>query len=217
MPVTPPAEVDLSEDLVRVLLAEQHPDLADRPVRLVAHGWDNATFHLGDDLAVRLPRRESAARLVEHEQRWLGVLAALCPVPAPVRTGRASATFGWAWSVVPWFDGLPVADRPVAERTAWASILADALAALHVPAPADAPVNPVRGGALAGRATALRERLDAGHLDGIVPDARARADALWRDALAAPAWPGVPLWLHGDDDPVIAGIGAHAVRELLAG
>lgn len=203
MPDKPPAEVDLTPGLVRDLLAEQHPDLADLPVRLVAHGWDNGTFRLGDDLAVRLPRRAAAAHLVEHEQRWLGVLAGLCPVPvpAPVRLGRPGPLFPWSWSVVPWFAGRHAADEPVAARTAWAGTLAEALAALHVPAPADAPVNPVRGGSLAGRGAALTERIAAGHLDAVLPGADPRALALWHDALAAPAWPGPPVWLHGDPHP----------------
>ena len=203
MPAKPAAEVDLTTRLVRELIADQQPDLAALPVRLVAHGWDNATFRLGDDLAVRLPRREAAAHLVEHEQRWLPTLAALCPVPvpAPVRVGRPSERFRWSWSVVPWIPGEHAADEPVPDRTRWAAGLAEALDALHVPAPAAAPVNPVRGGALAGRAEALRARLDAGHLDGLGPGTRARLDAVWRDALAAPAWPGPPAWLHGDPHP----------------
>ncbi|WP_147796490.1 aminoglycoside phosphotransferase family protein [Cellulomonas sp. Y8] len=222
MPVKPPAEVDLTTDLVRALLEDQHPDLADLPLRLAAHGWDNATFRLGADLAVRLPRRELAAHLVEHEQRWLPTLAGLCPVPvpAPVRVGRPGPRFPWSWSVVPWVHGVHVAQQPVADRTAWAPELAEALVALHVPAPAGAPVNPFRGGALAGRSAALRARLDAGHLDGAIaaagarstgagsadatagtPVGRARLDPLWRDALAAPAWPGPPVWLHGDPHP----------------
>jgi aminoglycoside phosphotransferase (APT) family kinase protein len=203
VPVKPPAEVDLTEDLVRTLLAAQHPDLADLPLRPAAQGWDNGMFRLGEHLAVRLPRREMGAALARHEQQWLPVLAGLCPVPvpAPVRLGVPSDGYPWSWSVVPWFAGTPAAEQPVAERTAWAAALADALAALHVPAPADAPVNPVRGGALAGRAAALAERLAAGHLDAVVPDARARAERLWADALAAPAWPGPPVWLHGDPHP----------------
>lgn len=213
MPVKPPAEVDLTTDLVRALLADQHPDLAALPLRLAAHGWDNATFRLGDDLAVRLPRRQLAAHLVEHEQRWLPTLADLCPVPvpAPVRVGRPSPQFGWSWSVVPWVTGAPAATQPVADRTPWAPALAEALDALHVPAPAGAPVNPFRGGALAGRATAFRERLAAGHLDAAAQaasatgtpaaDGRRRLETLWRDTLAAPAWPGPPVWLHGDPHP----------------
>lgn len=203
MAVKPPAEVDLTPGLVRALLAEQHPDLAGLPLRLVAHGWDNATFRLGPDLAVRLPRRSAAADLVLHEQRWLPELARHCPlpVPAPVRTGRPSAAFPWAWSVVPWLDGRHAADQPVPDRARWAERLADAIAGLHVPAPPDAPRNPVRGGPLTGRAAALADRIAAGHLDRFTPDARARADALWRTALDAPQWSGPPVWLHGDPHP----------------
>ncbi|GIG37737.1 aminoglycoside phosphotransferase family protein [Cellulomonas pakistanensis] len=203
MPVKPPAEVDLTADLVRALLADQHPDLAALPLRLLAHGWDNATFRLGDDLAVRLPRRAAAAHLVEHEQRWLPTLAALCPVPvpAPVRVGRAGPRFGWSWSVVPWIPGEHSADVAVPARTPWAPELAEALSALHVVAPAGAPVNPVRGGALAGRSATLLGRLDAGHLEAALPGARDRWLALWHDALGAPAWPGPPIWVHGDPHP----------------
>ncbi len=50
-----PTEAEITADLVRVLLEEQHPDLADLPVRLGARGWDNQLWRLGDDLAVRLP------------------------------------------------------------------------------------------------------------------------------------------------------------------
>src|SRR4051812_13779060 len=67
----PAAEVDVDETLVRRLLAEQCPDLAGRPLRLAAFGWDNVVYRLGDDLGVRLPRRQIAAVLIEHEQRWL--------------------------------------------------------------------------------------------------------------------------------------------------
>jgi hypothetical protein len=48
-------ELEITAELIRDLLREQHPDLADRPVRLGARGWDNQLWRLGDDLAVRLP------------------------------------------------------------------------------------------------------------------------------------------------------------------
>jgi hypothetical protein len=54
----PAADVDVTAELVRRLLAGQHQDLAGRPVEFLANGWDNAMFRLGDDLLVRLPRRE---------------------------------------------------------------------------------------------------------------------------------------------------------------
>ena len=53
----PAADVDVSVDLVRALLRDQHPDLADLSLRVVASGWDNVVLRLGDRLAVRVPRR----------------------------------------------------------------------------------------------------------------------------------------------------------------
>src|SRR6185312_15160656 len=65
----PEAEVEVDLGLVARLLGAQHPDLLDRPMRIAANGWDNVVVRLGDDLAVRVPRRAAAAVLVEHEQR----------------------------------------------------------------------------------------------------------------------------------------------------
>ena len=56
-------------------LVEQHPDLVDLPLVVVANGWDNVILRLGRDLSVRVPRRQAAARLVANEQRWLPELA----------------------------------------------------------------------------------------------------------------------------------------------
>ena len=61
-----------------------------------------------------------------------------------VRIGRPSARFGHPWTVARWVEGDP-ADRVPVTRADAARTLADFLAALHTPAPADAPANPVRG------------------------------------------------------------------------
>jgi aminoglycoside phosphotransferase (APT) family kinase protein len=63
----PAAEIDVGADLVRKLLEQQQPELARLPLTLMASGWDNVMFRLGEEFLVRLPRREVAARLVEHE------------------------------------------------------------------------------------------------------------------------------------------------------
>ncbi len=198
MPTRPPAEVDVTVDLVRRLLRAQHPDLADHPLRVVASGWDNVVLRLGDDLAVRVPRRAAAARLVVHEQQWLPVLAPRLgvPMPAPVRLGVPSPDFPWAWSVVRWHHGRLAAGVPRPERSALAAPLAAFVDRLHVPAPDDAPVNPFRGGVLRDRDAVVRDRVAS----GAVPDA-ARVLAVWTDVLTARPWDGTPLWLHGDLHP----------------
>jgi aminoglycoside phosphotransferase (APT) family kinase protein len=195
---TPPSEVDTSPAVARQLLAEQHPDLAELPIVPAASGWDNTTHRLGDEFALRLPRRALAAPLLAHEQRWLPELAPRLPlpVPAPVRVGHPARDFPFAWSVVPWFAGdtAEVAGVPAGAATA----LGRFLAALHLPAPAEAPANPARGVPLAERSSAIADRLaqvDASGLVDVVPLRVAVAQAL----AAPPA--EARVWLHGDLHP----------------
>jgi aminoglycoside phosphotransferase (APT) family kinase protein len=195
----PAAEVSVSPELVRRLLEAQQPDLAHLPIRLMANGWDNIMYRLGDELAVRLPRRAAAAGLIVHEQRWLPVVAPRLPlpVPAPVRAGRAAPGYPWPWSIVPFLPGQLAARQPPADPAAAAASLGRFLAALHVPAPPDAPVNPRRGIPLAERAALVTENLSV--VGGLVD--RGAAARAWQAAVAAPAWGGAPLWLHGDLHP----------------
>ncbi|HEY7292833.1 MAG TPA: aminoglycoside phosphotransferase family protein [Vicinamibacterales bacterium] len=195
----PPAEVSIDAPLVRALLQDQHPDLAHLSLEDVGEGWDNKLFRLGDSLAVRLPRRAAAATLIAHEQRWLGELAPRLPLPIPVprRIGLPGRGYPWSWSVTSWFPGRPALLEPPHDFVATGIELGSFLAALHRPAPDDAPLNPWRGIPLAGRAASVRTHL--ARLGGLV-DQRAALD-LWQRALAAPAWSGPPLWLHGDLHP----------------
>jgi len=195
----PAAEVDITLDLVRDLLRDQRPDLAERPLSPLAEGWDNAMFRLGQHFLVRLPRRQVAADLVAHEHRWLPVIARLVdlPVPAPVRHGRPTAYFPWSWSITRWTEGRPAAATAVRGRGHWAGTLARFAAQLHRPAPADAPHNPFRAVPLAHRDEVFRERL--GRLDH--PRA-AQLLTVWEQALRAPLYAGEPVWVHGDPHPL---------------
>jgi aminoglycoside phosphotransferase (APT) family kinase protein len=203
---TPEADIPVDEQLVRVLLVDQHPDLAGE-LRLVSNGWDNAVYRLGDELAVRIPRRNAAAHLIAHEQRWLPTLAPALPVPVPVpvRIGVPSDRFRWPWSVVRWVDGIDGADVDASARTPLAAPLGRFVAALHVPAPLtpdgrvhpDVPFNPVRGVPLVSRDRVVRERLrELGRLWDITA-----LGELWDEALSAPRWQGPAIWLHGDLHP----------------
>ena len=201
MPIAnvPAAEVAIDEDLVRRLLRAQHPDLADRPLRIVASGWDNVLARLGDDLVVRVPRRALAAASILHEQHWLGALAPRLPlpIPVPVRIGVPGEGFPWAWSVCPWFEGASAAVAALADPGAAAAALAAFLGRLHGPAPAEAPTNAFRGVPLAARDHLVRGYVDAlgGEID------RAAVERRWSEACALPAHDGPPLWIHGDLHP----------------
>jgi aminoglycoside phosphotransferase (APT) family kinase protein len=114
-------------------------------------------------------------------------------IPTPIRVGAPWGAFPWPWTISRWHDGLIAADVPIAVRAQVAADLARFVAEMHVPAPADAPVNPVRGVPLAHRDKAVRERLTRG---AIARAARLRR--VWDELVATPAWAGPPLWLHGD-------------------
>jgi aminoglycoside phosphotransferase (APT) family kinase protein len=208
VPDKPSAEFEIHERLVRSLVSSQAtsiPDAASLPLAHAAAGWDCSVWRLGDRFAVRLPRRALAAPLVLHEQQVLsGISARLAAtgigVPAPIVSGRPGFGYPWSWSVVPWFDGRSGLSTPRADRTGWATTLAQALRALHVVAPPAFPVNPVRGvplarraGAVAGRFASLRGRVN--------DDSLATLRELWDAALEAPPWAHSAVWIHGDLHP----------------
>ena len=48
--------MEISLSLVTELIKKQFPQWAHLPIRLVElSGWDNRTFHLGDEMLIRLP------------------------------------------------------------------------------------------------------------------------------------------------------------------
>ncbi len=69
----PPAEIELTEALIRHLLKTQHPGLADLPLDMIGEGWDNLMVRLGDQWQIRLP----------------------IPVSTPVRIGQPDQHYPW--------------------------------------------------------------------------------------------------------------------------
>jgi len=205
---TPAAEVEVTVGLVRRLLVEQHPDLADRSLTLVANGWDNVIFRLGEDLVVRLPRRQMAAELVLHEQRWLPLLAPRLPIPipAPERSGRPTDDYPWHWTIGPWFAGEVAADVPLADPQREAQRLGSFLAALHVATPGDAPANPYRGNPVVDLPERFEPRLD--QLANVTETGGIRRR--FEELLDVEEFGGPPAWLHGDlhSANVIVDVGA---------
>jgi len=194
---TPAAEVAVDGRLVRRLLRSQHPDLAELSLRRVGTGWDNVVYRLGPDLAVRLPRRELGARLIESELRWLPELAARLPlpVPTPVRAGQPGEGYPWRWAVCRFVPGRALGARTVPGPAGLraAEQLAGFLTALHVAAPDDAPRSPFRGVSLRQRDGSLRAALA-----DLPPHLRTPLQQAWSVAAQAPAHRGPGLWLHGD-------------------
>jgi len=194
-------EVPIDTPLVERLIGAQFPLWRGRrlvPVR--SAGTDNAIYRLGDDMAVRLPRRPGASGQIEKEYRWLPTLAPMLPldVPAPLALGKPAEGYPYHWSVCRWLPGETAVAGPIADLPQAASDLAGFISALQridaTGGPAPGQHNSGRGEPLAMRDAEARDAI--ARLDGIV-DTRA-ATVAWDLALEAPAWNGSPMWLHGD-------------------
>jgi len=196
-------EVDTDVALVRRLLAEQFPQWADLPIEPVRPlGTDNANYRLGEDMLVRLPRRERTTRTLEKERRWLPRLAPLLPlaVPLPLAEGMPAEGYPFVWSVYTWLKGENATNERIAQLDRLATDLAQFIAALQRIDPADGPSpgehNFFRGEPLARRDAETRAAIAS--LDGeINVDA---VTAAWEEALRAPEWQRPPVWIHGDLD-----------------
>lgn len=194
---------EITAELIRGLLRDQHPDLAGLPLTLGARGWDNQLWRLGSHLAVRLPwATQTADALLLKEHAWLPALAPRLPLPVPVpqRLGEPSQRFPRPWIITTWVPGEPADRAPATRGPEAADTLAAFLAALHQPAPAGAPKGRDRGGPLAERAEGFARGLAAATDLGLIPDPGA-VRAVWEDAAAAPGWAGPAVWLHGDLHP----------------
>ncbi|MGK3941546.1 aminoglycoside phosphotransferase family protein [Streptomyces caeruleatus] len=208
-------EIEITADLVRDLLREQHPDLAGLAVREVVGGWGNQMWRLGDELAVRMQRMDPTPELQFKERRWLPVLAPRLPlpVPTPVRFGEPSERFPKHWTVMTWVPGEPLDHRSISRGDHAADTLAEFLRALHVEAPADAPVATDRGAHPKDCTDGFENFLQAVTLDDSAADAdadtatdtatdiAAAVRAVWDDAVAARPWEGPRVWVHGDLHP----------------
>jgi aminoglycoside phosphotransferase (APT) family kinase protein len=197
-------ELDIDEALVGRLIAGQFPQWARLPVRRVpSSGTDNAIFRLGDALAVRLPRIHWAVDQVAKEQQWLPRFAPRLPlaVPVPLARGEPAEGYPHDWSVVPWLAGDNATAGRLPDLRRAAADLARFLLALRRlettggPPPADPTTG--RGVPLAARDDYTRSAV-AG-LGGLVDGAA--VTTAWEAALAAPAWDGPPVWIHGDLQP----------------
>ncbi|CEG57282.1 aminoglycoside phosphotransferase family protein [Legionella fallonii] len=190
----------INDTLVRHLVATQFPQWKNLPVRPVARsGWDNRTFHLGNEMLVRMPSDAEYALQVDKEQRWLPKLAPKLPlpIPTPLALGEPAVEYPWHWSVYQWIDGEAAASAPINNLKKFATDLAQFLAALEqidsTDGPLAGPHSFYRGGPLQTYDAETRQALEVLR-DSIDVNT---ASEVWEAALAT-HWHDSPVWVHGD-------------------
>ena len=193
---------NITESLVQQLIAQQFPAWSDKSIRLVeCSGWDNRTFHLGDDMLVRLPSAAGYAAQVEKEQQWLPYFENKLPlnIPAPLAMGQASGLYPWPWSVYRWLPGSSINTLPreQIDLNKIALTLADFLNAFQRIDPSSGPQagahNYYRG---AHPSVYGDEAIES--INQLLQGGEQKAALeIWGAAMDS-SWQGKGVWVHGD-------------------
>lgn len=191
--------MDITVDLAKKLIFEQFPQWSHLEIKPVKNsGHDNRTFHLGDDLTIRLPSGKEYEPQIQKEAKWLPVLAQhlSLPITAPVAKGKPTPEYPLAWSINRWLVGETVTHTNV-DLQKFTIELARFLKELEAINAENGPQagahNFYRGGDLAVYTTEFEQaltQLPAGTQRNHYQD-------IWTTALAT-KWEKKPVWVHGD-------------------
>lgn len=198
MTITP----NITENLVQELIAEQFPEYAHLSIRSVkSQGNDNRTFHLGDEMLVRLPSGEEYVRQIAKEHKWLTLLAPKLPLPISesIAMGKPSNDYPFYWSIYRWLEGDSANTVEVNDITleTIATQLAYFLQSLHkFDADIDSAPQLHNWWRAAHTSTYDEETRELINKLGDVIDTR-KASSLWQKAISS-KWEKRPVWVHGD-------------------
>lgn len=193
----------INTDLIEKLIQEQFPEWAHlevEPVKLSGH--DNRTFHLGDQMSVRLPSDAAYVPQVEKENSWLPILSKglSLPISTPIAKGKPSEAYPRPWSINKWIEGETVTKQNVRDLNEFAADLGSFLIELQSIDASNGPIagahNFYRGGLISvydkEARTAIENNKDV--FDETL------LKHLWDLALRS-TWNRKPVWVHGDIAP----------------
>ena len=195
-------EIDISTELAADLIAGQFPQWAGLPVRPTASaGTECVLYRLGDDLAIRLPRRPGKDLDELLTGGVLKRLAPYLPVPVPelMAHGQPAPGYPAEWGVLRWIDGDTPVEGCLSEPDGLAADLAGFLRTLWgidfaAAGLADRLPGAYRGGPLADRDAFTRDAV--GQLTGLIDTDLARS--IWAEAVRLPDWAGRRTLIHAD-------------------
>jgi aminoglycoside phosphotransferase (APT) family kinase protein len=194
-------EITITLQTATTLVAQHCPQWRDMPITpVLSTGTDHTMFRLGEDMALRFPKRPSSVAQVEKEHVFLPLMARRLswPIPSPVAAMPATTAFPYPWSVCKWIEGEVLAATADLDEIALATDLARFLSQLHA---LELPDLPSPGSHNFGRGVPLQQR------DGVTRQAiQEVADAFdtdalitsWETCLAAKPYRDPPVPIHGD-------------------
>jgi aminoglycoside phosphotransferase (APT) family kinase protein len=192
----------IDEALVRRLVSKQFPQWKNLSIKFVAaNGWDNRTFHLGDQMLVRMPSAADYALQVEKEHQWLPKLRPFLPleISVPLEMGEPGEGYPWKWSIYQWLRGETAAYGRIEDKCAFATHLAEFLLALQridtKAGPSPGLHSFFRGGDFTVYEEEMRQAISILKNKSDI-DVNTMTES-WESALAT-QWTRPPVWVHGD-------------------
>ncbi|PDY83036.1 aminoglycoside phosphotransferase family protein [Bacillus cereus] len=193
----------INVSLVEKLIQEQFPEWAHLEVKPVKFsGHDNRTFHLGNQMSVRLPSDAAYTPQVEKENKWLPILSKELSllISAPIAKGNPSEAYPWPWSINKWIEGETVTKENVCDLDEFAADLGSFLVELQSIDTSNGPIagahNFYRGGLISVYDKEARTAIE--NNKDIFDEALLKH--LWDLALRS-TWDRKPVWVHGDVAP----------------
>lgn len=193
-------KVKIDIDLVQKLIAEQFPQWQSLRIHPVAQsGWDNRTFHLGEEMVIRLPSHKEYEPQIEKEYQWLPWLCKQLSfqITQPIVLGKPSSAYPWHWSINRWIEGESASRQNIHDTEYFTEVLGKCLKEFQsldaTGGPQAGAHNFYRGGSLNAYDHEMRlaiPKIKNSHEQSL-------AASLWQDALSS-EWHLSPVWVHGD-------------------
>lgn len=192
-------------DLVKMLVKKQFPNWADLEIKAVSNmGHDNRTFHLGEDMSIRLPSGKDYALQAEKEQKWIPKLKEELKVKIPeiIAKGDKGDEFPYVWSICSWIEGDIAKREKISNMNEFAKDLAGFLVELQAIDCSEGPIagkhNFYRGGDIVVYNDEYMWLVN--ELEDYLNIEKELLDEIWELALNS-KWKKNNVWVHGDMAP----------------
>jgi aminoglycoside phosphotransferase (APT) family kinase protein len=128
-------DIDISETVIKNILANQFPQIIINSIKLIGEGWDNRVYLVNEQIIFRFPRRKVAVELITRENKLLPNLPPFTDlvIPIPTFIGEPSEIYPYVfqgYNLIPGISGY-LANLSDADRKLSLPILAKFLQELH--------------------------------------------------------------------------------------
>jgi aminoglycoside phosphotransferase (APT) family kinase protein len=184
----------LDDDVVRSLLREQFPELAEEPVAYLDEGYDHQMYEVGDEWLFRFPKRADVVPWFLREVTIMPAIAEVIGVPVPCfeKIGSAGGSFPYPFAGYRRLPGIDADETDCFDGTAVAHSLGRALSRLHSLDTALIPSAPK-----IEEHDQAEPRADEVLMHVPAP-IRDEVGALLRNEIPCPAFPGPRRVVHND-------------------